>query len=118
MSSWPLKDYPSFSDGGSIPLQEMGMRLLLSSIISVDLEQKSPQWRLMNWILDVWVGAFLPLGIQGLRAGKKLKCIPRSVHAPGDGSCRPSTKFIETSVLEARLASSICSAPLPPSFSL
>lgn len=79
------------------------------------LRAKDPQWRLMNWILDVWVGAFLPLGIQDLRAGKKLKRIPRSVHAPGDGSCRPSTKFIETSVLEARLASSVCSArPLPP----
>lgn len=67
----------------------------------------------------MWVGAFLPLGIQDLgAAGKKPKCMPRSVHASGDGSCSPSTTFIETSVLEAWLASSICSAPQLPGFSL
>lgn len=73
----------------------------------------------MNWILDVWVGDFLPLGIQGLGAGKKPKCVLHSVHASVNGSYLQSTKFIETSMLEAQLASSICFPPTaPPDFSL
>lgn len=40
VSSGPVKDYPSLSDRVRKPLKEMGMRLLLSSIIFADLEQK------------------------------------------------------------------------------